>query len=238
MWGHGHMVGYHHLGFGRELDRDPAFALLFGFDDIQWRRRFLPGNPAVIASRHSFHLIHIEVADEERHGVVGCVELPVIGLKLVPCHRLNVTHPSHDRPAVRTCFECGSEQLVDEHAFGVILIQSSFLCDNIPFRIELPEDGVLHSVGLEHHPQFEPVCGKINHVAGDIVRGEGIQHPAPVLNISVPQLVLDYEFAMLDHDLLETKLLTLKVGIKIKVIHPAFSQQGRVVLGLSGDTAA
>ena len=69
-----------------------------------------------------------------------------------------------------------------EESPGVVLqAEPALFRHYVPFRIELPEYGVLHPVGFQNEPEFGPVRGKFDKVGGGLGRGGRVQVPGPVL---------------------------------------------------------
>ena len=214
------MVADENSGIGVELHRHAPLSLLFGLYGNHGRRRLLGGDAAEVLSCQLLDLNRVQVADKQRRAVVGRIVLPEIGLDLLPGHHLEIAHPAHHRPAIGAGLEGRRHEGVPEFALGVVLSQTALLHDDISLGVELSENGVLHPVCLEHHPEFQPVGGKGHYVGCEVIGGKGVEHPAAMLLVSIPEFILDHELLMLLLHLRELELEPLEVEIPGEVVDP------------------
>ena len=145
-----------------------------GLDDGRFRARdaaecFLHGGQRAV---------HVELAGDDQHRVVGAVVAPVEVLQVVGRDSVKVGESTDDGTAVGMEAVGGGHELVVEHRAGPVLVGFHLVDDDRALALELAgiDADVLHRVGQPgQHPVARGVAGvELAEVVGAVIPGGAV----------------------------------------------------------------
>ena len=123
------------------------------------------------------HLVRLDVAGDDQDRVLGRVEAPVVGERVLAIEALDLVHPADDRRAVGMVHEQRRRHRLRKLGRRIGLDPHAALLEHdvaLGRDHRLVEDEAGHAVGLELHHGPEVLAGDALEIGGVVVGGEGV----------------------------------------------------------------
>ena len=123
------------------------------------------------------HLVRLDVAGDDQDRVLGRVETPVVGERVVAIEALDLVHPADDRRAVGVAHEQRRRHRLRKLGRRIGLDPHAALLEHdvaLGRDHRLVEDEAGHAVGLELHHGPEVLAGDALEIGRVVVGGEGV----------------------------------------------------------------
>ena len=90
---------------------------------------------------------------------------------------------------------CRGEGFIQQSVGAVVIPHPPLLHDYSSLFIEFSEDRMRHSIGFERSPQRQTIRRKVDHIAGHVLAGRGIEPNPPVTLIEEGHLIARHELS-------------------------------------------
>jgi len=133
----------------------PALGLLLGLDLLDALRRRAAGNAAEVFLHALQRCVGVDVADNHQRRIRRHVVFPVVPVKILARHRLEIGQPADRRVVIGMDLERGRVHFDVEQLFGIVLAALQLGNNHAALRLEVRRiiEAAVHAFGLdEQHP--------------------------------------------------------------------------------------